>query len=152
MPGSDLYLDRNTFSLTALALSQSVLSHFIRMSALFSEKWWMLVLCSRNTSLVLNCPRIQCRDYMKCNAETNTMAASHKTQNVETCATKNPDLSIFWNGKQRNCKTCLEIFMIRFILIFVWGKFKHTKYAQIVWVNRSVRVMPGPHWDWCCHL
>ena len=35
-----------------------------------SIKWRTLMLCSRYTSLTLNCPRIQCRDYTKHNTKT----------------------------------------------------------------------------------
>ena len=34
------------------------------------QKWQMLILCSENTSLTLNCQGIQCRDYTKHNIET----------------------------------------------------------------------------------
>ena len=58
-----------------------------------------------------------------------------------TCATKIPELGIFWTGRQTNCKTCLETFMIVFFssnhCIFVCWKFRCTKYTQIVWANMS---------------
>ena len=85
MPGSDFYLDKNTCSLTALALSLSDLFHFILfpmkiISTWLPKKRQTLIPCSRNVSLTLNCLRIQCQDYTKCNTETNTMAArGHKT-------------------------------------------------------------------------
>ena len=44
-------------------------------SAWHVEKWWMLILCSRNASLTLNCPKIQCWDYTKHKTETDTRAA-----------------------------------------------------------------------------
>ena len=108
----------------------------------------MLVLCSWNTSLTLNCPRTQCWDYTKRNTETDTTAQRrtylwHRLTSVHRlaylCATENPELGIFQNGKQTNRKLRLEIFMIIFLLrIFVCWKCRHTKYAQIIQVNRSV--------------
>ena len=79
MPCSDLHLDRNTCSLTALALSPSVLFHVILLlvkiiSTWLPRKWQTLVLCSRNTSLAFNCQRIECQDCTKCNKETDTSA------------------------------------------------------------------------------
>ena len=64
----------------------------------YLKKWQMLVLCSRNTRL-----RIQCQDYTKHNTETNTMAA--RGCETYTCATENTELGILWTGKQINCKT-----------------------------------------------
>ena len=49
----------------------------------------MLVHCSGNTSLALNCSRIQCQDYIKRNTETKTMAA--RGRETCTCATENED-------------------------------------------------------------
>ena len=52
---------------------------------------------------------------------TNTTAArGHKTY---MCATKNPELCIFYNGKQTNPKTCLEIYdcVVCFLLGFFLG-------------------------------
>ena len=37
---------------------------------------------------------------------------------TDTCATENPELGIFRTGKQRNSKTCPEIFMLVFIFLF----------------------------------
>ena len=109
------------------------------------EKCWTLILCSRNTRLALNCQRIQCWYYTKYNTETNTMVA--RGRKTFTCATKTPELGIFWSGKQMSCKTCPEIIMIVFFLflvcfslcIFVCWKFRHIQYTQIVQVNRSIQ-------------
>ena len=60
----------------------------------------------------IQAPRIQCRDYIKCNTESDTMAARYCK--IYTCVTKNPELDIFWTGKQMNPETCLEISMIIF--------------------------------------
>ena len=78
------------------------------------EKWQTLVLCSGNTSLTLNCPRIQCQDYTKCNTETDTTAV----RGCETykCAPENPEQGMLQTGKLTNYKTCFEIFIIKF-----WG-------------------------------
>ena len=82
------------------------------------EKWQMLVLCSRNTSLALNCQRIQCWDYTKLNTETNTTAVrGHKTY---TCATENAELGIFWTGEQTNRKICSQIFMTIFFSFLLY--------------------------------
>ena len=44
------------------------------------EKWQMLIHCSWDTMLALNCPRIQCREFTKHNTEMDTMEArGHKT-------------------------------------------------------------------------
>ena len=48
------------------------------------------------------------RKIIICDTVTNTTAArGHKTY---MCATENPELCIFYNGKQTNPKTCLEIY------------------------------------------
>ena len=95
-------------------------------------------------------------------------------------------LSTSWTGKQMNHKTCLEIIMILvfvgvglllfslslplffvvvfFLFFFLCLKFRHTKYTQIIQVNRSVqedefhRFMPhslhSAHMQWWfgdCH-
>ena len=124
--GSDLYFNRNTCSLNALALSPSVLFHFILFSVKKKSSTWppqklqTLILCSGNTSLALNCPKIQCRDYAKHNTETDTTAVrGHKTY---TCANENPEPGIFQTGKRMNHKTCPEIFMIIFWYVFSWLK------------------------------
>ena len=52
--------------------------------------------------------RIQCQDYTKCNTKSNTMAARDLTY---TCATKTPELGIFWTGKQMSRKACLKLVM-----------------------------------------
>ena len=82
------------------------------------EKWQTLVLCSGNTSLTLNCPRIQCQDHTKCNTETDTTAV----RGCETykCAPENPEQGMLQTGKLTNYKTCFEIFIIKFL-----GKFSY---------------------------
>ena len=124
---------------------RSFLFHFVlsennlkTISIQIPEKWRMLILCSRNTSLALNCLRIQCWDYTKCNTETNTTAA--RGCDTDTCTTENPELGMFRTGTLINCKICLAISMV--VLkknknILVCWKFRCTKYAQIIWVNRS---------------
>ena len=77
-----------------------------------SEKWWMLVLCSGNISLALNCLRIQCRDYTKHNTQTEPMAV--RGCGTYTCAIENPEMGMFQTGKQTKRKICLEIFMTAF--------------------------------------
>ena len=107
MAGSDLYFNRNTCSLTALALSPSLLFHSIlfsvkkkKSSTWPPQKLQTLILCSGNTSLTLNCPKIQCRDYAKHNTETDTtVMRGHKTY---TCANENPEPGIFQTGKRTN--------------------------------------------------
>ena len=158
MLGSDLYLDRNTCSLSALALfpsdlfcfilfsvknnlktisiqlpekrwmiilytalalspKRSFLFHFVlsendlkTISIQLPEKWQMLILCIRNTSLTLNCLRIQCWDYTKRNTETNTTAV--RGCDIDTCTMENPELGMFRTGTLMNCKICLAISMI----------------------------------------
>ena len=104
----------------------------------------MLILCSRNTSLTLNCSRIQCRDYTKRNTETDTTAV--RGCKTDTCANKDPDLVILWTGKQPTCRTCLEIpTFALFIFIFIFSccwKFRHTKYAHIISINTSDFTFP----------
>ena len=75
--------------LAALALSPSACFRFI-LSRL-PDKWQALIFCSGNTSLALNSLRIQCRDYIKPNTETNTMAARGRKQ----------DLHMMWHWKPR---------------------------------------------------
>ena len=70
---------RNTCSLPALALLHQFFPfQFVPSENNFrkaSTKWWTLVLCNRNTSLTLNCQRIQCWDYIKRNTQTDAMTA-----------------------------------------------------------------------------
>ena len=76
-------------------------------------------------------PRIQCRCYTKRNTETDTTAA--RGRETYAWATENQELDIFWTGKQTNCKTSLEIFMIIFsFFVFV------SSYAE----NVGVQNMP----------
>ena len=102
-----------TFSISSF-LFHFVLSENIphKMSTLLPEKWQTLVLCNGNTSLALNCLRIQCPDYTKCNTKTGTRAV--RGHDTYTYATENPELGLFQTGKQTNCKTCLEVFTIIF--------------------------------------
>ena len=73
----------------------------------------MLVLCSGNTS-----PDNSVKTTQKGNTETNTTAVrGHETY---TCATENPELGIFWTGKQTNHKTYLKIFMTFFFFFFTF--------------------------------
>ena len=50
------------------------------------EKWRTLVFCSENTSLALICPRIQCRDYIKRNTESDATAG--RGCKTYTCTTE----------------------------------------------------------------
>ena len=47
----------------------------IIISTKLPEEWQTLVLGSRNTSITLNCQRIQCWDYMKCTTQNDTTSA-----------------------------------------------------------------------------
>jgi len=69
--------------------------------------------CSRNTSLALNCLKIQHQDYTKRNTETDI-----RCRETYAYATKKPQLGIFWTGKQTNHKMCLEIFLCVFCFVF----------------------------------
>ena len=62
--------------------------------------------------------------------KTDTTAA--RGQETYTCTNKNPDLGIFQTGKQTNCKTCLEIFMI--FLLFISFNF-HILYSEKICQN-----------------
>ena len=107
------------FPLTALALSPSVLFHFILflsnnlklISTWLPEKWRTRVLGSRNASLTLNFP-IQCQDNTKCNTESDTTAA--RDCKTYTYATENPELGIFQNGKHERCPETLTSFLSDF--------------------------------------
>ena len=90
---------------------------------------------------VIQAPRVQCQDCTKRNREPKLQQPrGHETY---TCATTNPELGIFWTGKQMNHKTCLEILMIMLLffvvflilLIFECWKCRRTKYAQTVWAQ-----------------
>ena len=98
-----------TFSISSF-LSDFVLSENNLKTILtrLPEKWWMLILCNRNTSPALNCQRIQCQDYTKHNTETDTMAL--KGCKNYTCTTKN--WVYFGLENKQNHKTHLEILMI----------------------------------------
>ena len=83
----------------------SFLFHFIlflvknnlKMPTQLPEKWWTLLFCNRNTSLTLNCPRIQGQDYTKRNTETDTTEV--RGRETYTCSTKNSELGIFQTGQ-----------------------------------------------------
>ena len=100
----------------------------------------MLILGSKNTSFALKCTRIQCWDYTKHNTETDTTAV--RGHQIYTCATKKERKRaghiLPW--KTNDHKTTRNIYNCIFgeIFIFLYSKqFKDTKYAQIIWVNRS---------------
>lgn len=119
--GLRFYVDRNTCPLTALALFPSGLFPFIWSSAKIISTWlpekrWMLTPCGRGTCLTLNCPKIQCQDYIKHSTNTNTIAAR-----LMHAPPENSELGILQTGNQINCKTGLEVFMIMFfLLIFIF--------------------------------
>ena len=69
------------------------------------EKWGTLILCSGTTSLALNCSKIQCRDYTKCNAKTDTRSArGHETYTWHW----KPRTGHIPDWQQTNCKICLK--------------------------------------------
>jgi len=75
----------------------------------FPQKWQMLTLCSRNTSLALLWTA------QEFSAETTQNAIQKQTLQQWavtrlTCAIKNPELGGFQSGEQMNHKTCLKIF------------------------------------------
>jgi len=65
---------------------------------------------------------------------------TQKARKTYICATINPELGIFQTGKQRNCKTLLEILTTIFVPLHICERwiFKWTKYTQIIQVSRSV--------------
>ena len=63
----------------------------------------MLVLCSGNASLALNCLRIQLRDYTKCNTETDiTAVRGHKTYLWATKNTTTEHISDWKTNETQN--------------------------------------------------
>ena len=120
MSGTDLYHweEHSCSQCSAIFSITSFLFHFVLsennrkvISTGLPEKWRMLAFCCHgNTSLILNCLRILCRDYAKRNAETDTTAA--RGCETYTCTTQNPELGIFQTGKQMNHKACVEIVKI----------------------------------------
>ena len=60
-------------------------------------------------------PRLHKVQYKKPTVSTMAMRGC-KTY---TCATENPELGMFWIGKEMNCKTCLEIGDSIYFCIFV---------------------------------
>ena len=69
----------------------------------------------------------------------------HYGSETYACATQNPVLGILQATKQTNHKTHLVKFLTAsfFCCIFLCWKFRHTKYSQIIQVNRSV--LPFSH-------
>ena len=51
------------------------------------EKWQMLILCSRNTNLALNCLRIQCRDYTERTQGLHMCHHKPRTGHIPDCKT-----------------------------------------------------------------
>ena len=142
--------NRNTGTLVP-----SLLWHFYISSFLFqfvlsennfkkaSRKWWTLVLCSGNTSLTLNCQRIQCCDYIKHITQTNTMAArGHGTSTYAPSKTRNWEYSRLEN--KRTAKYVYKYLRYPFLNLHTL-KFWNTKYAQIVQVKRSATVFKLPY-------
>ena len=107
-----------TFSISSFPLHFLLSENNLKIiSTWLPEKWQMLVFCSTNTNLALNCRRIQCWDYTKLNTETNTTTVrGHKPY---TCDTENAELGIFRTGKQTNRKICPQIFMTIFFSLFL---------------------------------
>ena len=108
-----------TFSISSFQF-HFVLSenHLKIISTQHSEKMTNACICSGNTSLDLNYHRIQCPGYTMHNTETNIMTARGRETYNYTCATENPELSIFLTAKQTNHKTCPKIFMVVFFSLF----------------------------------
>ena len=68
------------------------------------------------TRLALSCLRIQCQDYTKCSAETDTTAA--RRCETYSCPTENPELGIFWTGKRTNHKTSQKYLWLSIFYFF----------------------------------
>ena len=103
------------------------------------EKCLMLVLCSWNTILTSNRPRLLCQDYTKHNTETNTYYGSKRSQDLHMCHWKPTPAHIpDWKTNEPQ-----NMFRNMYADIFVCWKFRRTKYAQIVQVNRSVCKFSG---------
>ena len=88
------------------------------------EKWWTLVLCSRNTSLTLRCPRIQSWDYTTHGTQTNITAG--RGRKTYTCTTENPELGILQTGKQSAKHVWNYIWLKNVPSIFICWKYRHT--------------------------
>ena len=103
------------------------------------EKWQMLVLCSGNTSLALNC--------QKFSAETTQSSIQKPTMwqwevaRLTHAPLKTQDWAYSGLENKQTAKYVYKIFMTIFspllCCIFVRWKFWRTKYTQIVRVNRS---------------
>ena len=76
MPGSDLYLDRNTCSLTALALSPSVLFHFI----LFSVKIIRKIISTQASRKMVNAHTLQQKYKPSIELPENSLSRLYKAQ------------------------------------------------------------------------
>ena len=83
------------------------------------EKWQMLILCSRITSLALNCLRTEWY-YTKHNTETNTTAA--RGHEIHMCHRKPRAGHILdWKKRKTRRKTCLKLFTIILFFNFVFS-------------------------------
>ena len=160
MPGSDLYLHRNTCTLTALVLSPSVLFQFIfflsenhlkTILTRLPQKLQTLVLCSGNTSLTFKWLGIQYWDYTKRNTETDSGSERLRLTQV-LLKTQNRADSGQENKLQNGSRNIYDHSPPPppHFPIFVCWKFKHPKYTQMLWVNRFVHSF---YWNtatsWC---
>ena len=88
-------------------------------STCLPEKWQMLILCSRITSLALNCLRTEWY-YTKHNTETNTTAA--RGHEIHMCHRKPRAGHILdWKKRKTRRKTCLKLFTIILFFNFIFS-------------------------------
>ena len=150
MPGSDLYLHRNTCSLTALALSPSVIFRFILFSVKIISTWLLEISKMVNTHSLQqkykphfefprnSVPRLHKVDYRNWHYGSRGRGAR-----LTYVPLKTPNWA--YSGLENKQTASLEIFTIVFLLlkclyfacIFICWKFRCTKYTQIVQVDRS---------------
>ena len=98
----------------------------------------MLVLCTRNTNLALNCSRIQCQDYRKRNKETDAMAVrSRQTYTHASKKNRTGDILDWKTNQPQNMSRIISdnfvVVVVVFSHIFICSKFRHIKYTQIIY-------------------
>ena len=157
MPGSDLYLHRNTCTLTALVLSPSVLFQFIfflsenhlkTILTRLPQKLQTLVLCSGNTSLTLKWLGIQYWDYTKRNTETDSGSERLRLTQV-LLKTQNRADSGQENKLQNGSRNIYDHSPPPPPPpIFVCWKFKHPKYTQNLMSKQVCSLLLLKH----CHI
>ena len=145
MLGSDLYLDRNTCSLTVLALSPSVLFCLISFSVKIIWKHILTWIPEKNGECLFFATEIQtllwtAREFSAKTTQSTIQKPTlwqWKVARITHAPPKTGHITrIGKQTKPQNTSRNINDLSLRGECIFVCWKFRCRKYTQIVWVNR----------------